>query len=217
MVAKFEADSWEFTQRIMRIGHNRRVKAYFRDTASDTAAATGRQALKTSLLIRDDDSALETMTKMLYFSNYLDRDLAATFPESWQVQVGHDIPQLAIIFRNSDPKSKSGDYTTYIPHYNGNKNPKIKPYNHGDYWARWTLKDNSKIIVNAKTEAEAVKVVKQLEKYVERKYRTPELPWLVTGEAAKGTYKQFKAVPIRADYYPTGKKKGHYAEWRKYF
>ena len=215
MSAKFEANSWEFTQRIVRIGHNRRVKAYFRDTVSDTAAATGRQALKTSLLIRDDDSALETMTKMLYFSNYLDRDLVTTQPDGYQIKKGQDIPQLVIVFRDRDPKSISGDYPLYVPHYNGNKNPKIPSYNKGDHWARWTLKDNSKIIVNAKTETEALQVIKKLEKYVDKKFRTPELPWLVTGEVAKGTYKQFKAIPIRADYYPEGKQSG-YAQWRKY-
>ncbi len=213
---KFDANSWEFTQRMIRLGHNRRVKQYFRDVSSNTATNTGREAIKTSLLIRDDDSGIETMNKMLYFSNYLDRDFTATYPESWQVQVGNDIPQLVIVFRNADPKSKSGDYPLYIPHYNGNRRPKIKPYEKGDHWARWTLKNNSRLIVNAKNEAEAVRVIKQLEKYVERKYRTPESPGLVTGEVAKGTYKQFKAIPLRADYYPTGKK-SNYPQWREYF
>ena len=214
---KFNANSWEFTQRIIRIGHNRRVKKYFKDIASNTATSTGRQAIKTSLLIRDNDSGIETLNKMTYFANYLDRDLSATYPESWRVQVGHDIPQLAVVYRNLNPKSKSGDYPIHIPHYNGNRNPKIKPYYKGNYWARWTLKDNSKIIVNAKTEAEALKVIRQLEKYVERKYKTKETPGLVTGEVSKGTYDEFLAVPIRADYYPTGKKNGSYPQWRKYF
>lgn len=213
---KLDTYSWEFTQRIIRIGHNRRVKRYFRDIASDTRTDTGRTALKTSLLIRDNDSALESINKMTYFSNYLARDLVATYPESWQVKKGQDIPQLVIVYRNIDPKSKSGDYPLYIPHYNGTRKPTIPSYYKGDHWARWILKDNSRIIVNGKTEAEALRIIRKLEKYVERKFRTDESPWLTTGETAKGTYKEFKATPIRADYYPEGKKNG-YPTWREYF
>lgn len=208
--------SWEFTQRMIRIGHNRRVKRYFRDIASDTRTDTGRTALKTSLLIRDNDSALESLNKMTYFSNYLAKDLSATYPDGWQVKKGHDISQLVIVYRNSDKKSISGDYPLTIPHYNGTRNPKIPSYHKGDHWARWILKDNSHIVVNAKTEAEALRVIRRLEKYVERKFQTNETPWLVTGETAKGTYKEFKAVPIRADYYPEGKKNS-YPTWREYF
>lgn len=212
---KFEASSWEFTQRMIRIGHNRRVKRYFRDIESDSSVTTGRGAIKTSLLIRDADSAIESLNKMLYFSNYLERDFIATTPDGWQVKKGQNIPQLAIVFRNADKDSISGDYPMHIPHYNGNKKPKIPSYYKGDHWARWILKDNSQIVVNAKTEAEALRVIRRLEKYVDRKFQTPETPWLVTGKTATGTYKKFKAVPIRADYYPQGKENS-FPQWREY-
>lgn len=204
-MANFDSDSWEFTQRMIRIGHNRRVKKYFKDIASDTRARTGREAIKTALLVRDDDSAIEVMNKMLYFSNYLDRDLVNALPDGWQIKKGQNIPQLVIVFRDANPKSKSGNYVLNIPHHNGTKNIRISNYEKGDYWARWTLKDNSHLIVNARTEAESIRVIKRLEKYVDRKFQTDEKPWLVTGHVSKGSYKQFKAVPIRADWYPEGK------------
>ena len=214
-MAKFDAQSWEFTQRIIRIGHNRRVKKYFRDIKSDTRAATGRQAIKVALLIRDDDSAIETMNKMLYFSNYLDRDLIATQSDGYQIKKGQDIPQLVIIFRDVDPKAISGNYQLVIPHYDGDRTPRIPSYQKGNHWARWILKDNSQIIVNAKTEAEALKTIKKLEKLVDRKYRTDETPWLTTGLVSKKTYKEVKVRPHRADYYPEGKASG-YPKWRSY-
>ena len=213
---KFDTYSLEFTQRMIRIGHNRRVKRYFRDISSDTRTDTGRTALKTSLSIRDNDSALESLNKMTYFSNYLAKDLSATYPEGWQVKKGQNIPQLVIVYRSTEPKNKSGDYPLYIPHYNGSRSPNIPAYSKGDHWARWILKDNSRIIVNAKTEAEALRVIRRLEKYVERKFQTLETPWLTTGEAAKGTYKKIKVAPIRADYYPEGKQNG-LPQWRTYF
>ena len=206
---------WEFTQRVIRIGHNRRVKKYFRDIASDTSKVTGRAAIKTSMLIRDADSGLESLNKMIYFSNYLSNDVTATMPDGWQIKKGQDIPQLVIVYRNSEKNSISGDYPLVIPHYSGNRKPSIPSYHKGDYWARWILKDNSRLVVNAKTEAEALRVIRRLERYVERKYQTKETPWLTTGKAADNTYKKFKAVPIRADYYPEGKHSG-IPSWRHY-
>ena len=129
---KFDANSWEFTQRMIRLGHNRRVKQYFRDISSDTATNTGREAVKTSLLIRDDDSGIETMNKMLYFSNYLDRDLVLTQADGYQVKKGQDIPQLVVIYRDANSNSVSGNYPIHIPHYNGRRNPKLPTYNKGD-------------------------------------------------------------------------------------
>lgn len=213
---KFDAQSFEFLQRVIRIGHNRAVKRYFRDQESDTSTSTGRGVVKTALLIRDEDSAQETLLKMQYFKLYLETETSSILPDGWQIKRGQDIPQLAIIYRNSDRKSISGDYPLYIPHYNGSRKPKIPSYNKGNHWARWKLSDNSQIIINAKTAAEAKRIIKILEKLVDRRFRTPENPNLVQGQTAKGTYKEFKAVPIRADYFPEGKK-SLIPKWREYF
>jgi hypothetical protein len=216
MAAKFEANSWEFTQRMIRIGHNRRVKEYFKDIKSDTDTNTGRTALKTALLIRDADSAIESMNKMLYFSSYLNTDNVASYPEGWLVKRGQDIPQLAIIYRDTDKKSISGNYTLYIPHYNGNKQPNISNYQKGDYWARWILKDNSQLLVNGNTQAEALRVIEKLERLVEPKFQTDKITGLKVGEYSKGTIKQIKVTPIRADYYAKGKA-NNFPNWRHYF
>jgi hypothetical protein len=215
MAAKFDANSWEFTQRIIRIGHNRRVKEYFRDIKSDTDTGTGRSTLKTALLIRDNDSAIESNNKMLYFSNYLEKDNINSFPEGWETKKGQNIPQLAIVFRDLDKNSNSGNYTLHIPHYNGDKTPKLPTYNKGDYWARWILKDNSQIVVNSNTAAEALRVIEILEKQVDKKFRSDKVPWLKVGEYTKGTIKRIKVAPMRADYYPKGKENS-YPLWRFY-
>lgn len=214
-MARFEANSWEFTQRMIRIGHNRRVKQYFKDTKSDTDTSSGRAAIKVALLIRDEDSAIECQVKMLYFSNYLNDDKIVSYPEGWEMRKGRDIPQLAIIFRDTNKKSISGNYTLHIPHYNGNKVPKLPTYSKGDYWARWILKDNSQIVVNGKTEAEALRVINILERQVETKFRTDKIPWLKVGHHTTGTFKQNKVAPIRADYYSKGKVNS-YPTWRYY-
>ncbi len=213
---KSEPFSWEYTQKIVRIGHNRRVKRYFKDILQDDDKATGRGALKSAFLIRDEDSALETLTKMLYFSNYLEQDTVATYPTGWEVKKGQDVPQLAIIFRDTNPKSKSGDYTIHIPHYNGRRSPSIPRYKKGSFWARWILKDNSQIRVNAATSAEALRVIRQLEKYVDSKYQTKEDFNLTTGKVAGTGFKEINVAPIRADYYAKGKT-NNVPNWKHYF
>jgi hypothetical protein len=216
MAAKFETNSWEFTQRIIRIGHNRRVKQYFKDIKSDTDTNTGRTALKTALLIRDADSAIESMNKLLYFSNYLNAENVTSYPEGWLIKKGQNLTQLAIIYRDTDKKTRSGNYTLYIPHYDGSKTPNIPAYSKGDYWARWILKDNSQLLVNGKTEAEALRVIRKLENYVDRKFKTKEIEGLKIGRYTKGTIKQIKVTPLRADYYPEGKENA-IPKWRHYF
>jgi hypothetical protein len=214
-MARFDANSWEFTQRMIRIGHNRRVKQYFKDVADDSSTTTGRSALKVSLLIRDEDSAIECQIKMLYFSSYLDRDNVISIPEGWEMKKGQNIPQLAIIFRDTSKNSISGNYTLHIPHYNGDKTPKLPTYNKGDYWARWILKDNSQMLVNGNTQAEAIRVIEIMERQVDPKYRTDKTLWLKIGQYTKGAIKKIKVAPTRADYYPKGKENS-YPTWRYY-
>lgn len=214
-VPKYDPFAWEFTQKIIRIGHNRRVKKYFRDVQQDTNRSTGRGVLKSALLIRDEDSGLETISKMLYFSNYLEQDSIASYPMGWEVKRGQDIPQLAIIFRDTNPKSESGDYTLHIPHYDGTRTPKIPSYKKGNHWARWILKDNSQLRVNASTKAEAIRVIRALEKYVEPKFATKETFGLTTGEVTGKGFKEIRVAPIRADYYKKGKV-NNVPDWKHY-
>lgn len=213
---KLDPYSWEFTQKMIKVGHNRRVRNYFKDIQVDDAKTTGRIALKASLLIRDEDSAIETLNKMTYFANYLENDVIASYPEGWLIKRGQDIPQLAIIFRDQDKKSISGNYTLYIPHYNGDRTPKIGSYQKGNHWARWILKDNSQLLVNGNTQAEALRIIEKLEKLVSPKFKTDKISGLKIGEYSKGTIKNIKVAPIRADYYAQGKT-NNFADWRYYF
>ena len=213
---RFDPYSWEFTQKMIRIGHNRRVRNYFKDIAVDDSKNTGREAIKASLLVRDEDSAIETLNKMTYFANYLEQENISTYPEGWETKKGQDIPQLAIIYRDIDKKAISGNYVLHIPHFDGTRTPRVPTYTKGDYWARWILKDNSQIVVNGSTKAEAVRVIRRLERYVDSKFQTKEVPWLKLGEYSRGTIKKIKVAPLRADYYPEGKAVS-IPKWRHYF
>lgn len=127
-----------------------------------------------------------------------------------------NISQLAVIYRPIERGNKSGNYTLHIPHYNGNKAPQISPHKKGNYWAKYTCKDGASILVYCSTKAEAVKVARELNRYVNAKYKsTQKNP--STGYMEHEPNKEIKVKPLRADYYKQGKKNQISPTWRYYF
>lgn len=204
--------SWDFTKRMIKIGHNRDVTRHFKDIQADDRRDTGRSAVKTGLLIRDSDSALEILNKQLFFRLGMDGanlEAIASTAEGWVLKAGEDIPQLVIVFR---AKGKKSSYQISIPHYNGGRSPDIPSYRKGSYRGCLTLKDNSKLTVFAGSRGEAERMIRSLRKYVEPKFAQGREP--LFGEM-KNSYVEVTVHPVMADFYPEGKN-GERA-WRTYF
>jgi hypothetical protein len=169
---------------------------------------TAQNFLVQALTIEKEDTTPIITLKLLIFwlmIQRIGRDAVALIPENWAAKALVDRPQLKVIYR-VDGRSTSGNYDLTIPHYNGSPNPKFPAYTKGRFWARLTLKDNSKIVVYAKSTAEAERVLKVLKQYVSPKFLTDVV---VTGEVStKDTerFKQVRVVPIRADYFDKGLK-----------
>lgn len=215
-MANVDFKSWEFTQRLIRIGHNREVTRWFKDVP-DNNTNNGRAALKAGLRIYDSDSAQKAIAKMQYFQMYIRKlkgmDAVATVPENYDIKAQSKRPQLVVIFRPTSNTIKSGNYPIVIPHYSGNKTPSIKPYDKGNYWARLVLKDNSHLIINGKTETESLNYLKSLKKFIDKKYLTDDI---TTGIYHGKPFKEIKLKPTRADFYPKGKEE-MFPLWRHYF
>ncbi len=207
-------DDWKFTKRVIRITHNREVRKYFRDVPSDTARTNGRQAIKTALIIRDDDSAIEILNKQFFFrfglaQSNITNQLA--IPEEWIMKPGFSIPQLVGIYRPDNVKNV-GNYTLTIPHYTGDRSPKLPRYTRGNTTVRWTLKDNSRVLVNVVSETEGRNLITQIKQYVNRKMWTDDIK--VT-ERSKQVIRR-KYSPIRADYFKNGRSDVT-PTWRYYY
>lgn len=138
-------------------------------------------------------------------------------PDEWLIRPEHHRPQLVIAFaeKDEDGKYKSPKYAITIPHYKGGK-PESAPlpaYEKGSYEGILVLSDNSKVTVNAKSEAEAQKMLDAAKA-------------LITGDMLSNSYskigkikadfKQIKVYPYYAVYYPEGRKSER-PEWRKKF
>jgi hypothetical protein len=127
-------------QKYISITHNRVVKKHFRDLEKSNQAnnniSSARANLRNELLIKPTDSAPIITLKLTYFREYistLEVDAIATLPDRWSIKRPNLIPELVIIFRNTTQKSRSGNYSLHIPHYNGNRNPIIFSYEKGNW------------------------------------------------------------------------------------
>lgn len=136
----------------------------------------------------------------------------ASVPDSWQLKKFSHTPQLVIIYRKTK-KSRSGNYELTIPHYDGTIKPTAPTYKKGNRSGILILKDNSKLVVNAHTDAEAERVVRHFRKYINPRYLTED--FRITARRGKPVEPD-EYKPIRADYYPQGDEDTH-PKWRHYY
>lgn len=171
--------------------------------------------LRQNLIIKPQDGFTEIILKSLIFYLMCGRlNLAFTLPMYWTAKAEKYKPQLAISFRPE--KRRKFKYNKYdpnselhIPHYNGHSPLTIPSYTVGMQTAKYTLTDQTYILVNAKTEDEAIKVVEQLAQYTEESKR-PKGTILenITTTKRRGKPVELsgqKIVPSKAAFYAGGK------------
>lgn len=205
--------SWKFTQKVIRIYHNRAVVKHFKSEL-DVRPGTGRDAIKASVLIRPNDSALVVLNKQILFTRISEENNVVSQPESWIIKsIGNNIPQLKIIYRVKG-KTKAGNYDICIPHYNGSKSIKPPEYTKGNQPVTFNLKDRTKIVVNASSVEHGKSIIKYFLKFVNSKYIPENRDNFVIGTESK--VKRERMNPIRGDYYPDGQVTP-YPKWQIYF
>jgi hypothetical protein len=193
--------------------HNPQVVAVY--STADEAEDVGW--LASELQIKPEDTFNETVLKCLIFYLASGRvNAIAPIPTFWAAKAERFRPQLAIAYRPTQRKKLSylryqGNGLLHIPHFDGKQRDiKIAPYVVGQYSCKYTLKDGSNIIVNAKTDEEALKHVQNLARYVKASQKPKGgveqncsftkrggEPLLLDGVEMK---------PFKAAYYENGKK-----------
>lgn len=132
-------------------------------------------------------------------------DRVQTSPEYWATRRGQ-IPQAIILFKTTT-NGASGEpsyYQLQIPHYNGGKNskPNIPTYQKGEHMAIYECIDGSQMQVYASTDAEAVRVLNALEKYINPRMRMKDKKNIKTGK--RGGMAKITVKPIRLDFSSKG-------------
>ncbi len=165
-----------------------------------------------ALLIHPKDNVTNALTKIqLFQAIYGETGGSVAFPEWWPIRVGADRPQLVICYRSDDKEKRR--FQISIPHYSGDRSPNIPSFKKGSHFARYCLKDNSKLIVYAASESEAERVCRQLYGYVSSRYRAASSQ-PSTGITRSNNFKEVRAIPLFADFFPHGQQSGR--EWRAY-
>jgi hypothetical protein len=166
--------------------------------------------LRSALLVRTMDNFTVMILKIAIFYLVCGRiNTASTVPMYWAVKVEKGLrQQLAIAFRpEKRRRHKFGKYDRnlqlHIPHYNGDKNPKIPSYTVGQFSTKCILKDQSTILVHTDSEAEGVRLVEALLKYVEPAFMPKNKVISTTTRRGNPLSLSGQRVrPFRADFYP---------------
>ena len=135
-------------------------------------------------------------------------DNVAVVPEWWQTRPGQR-SQLVIQFAglNADNTENRNRWSLVVPHYRyGEAQPISLPiYQKGRFFACLTLDDNSKIWVNAKTQALAISYVRRLSLLV-KPAMLPNPLDIHSGERRGTALVEMKTRAVRASYFSTGQK-----------
>jgi hypothetical protein len=143
-------------------------------------------------------------------------ETTAAIPDYWPPRRNQEIPQLVIHFAEKLANGKAGKtrYTLTIPHYKGGKKPKIESYLKGRYAGCLILKDDSRLIVNAKTPAAAKSLIRTYSSLIDSRLLPDDLSIEPTTRRDKP--KEIRVYPVIARYFPKGQKSGE-VEWVTYF
>jgi len=132
----------------------------------------------------------------------------AAVPEWWAVRVGADRPQLVILYGESLADNKTGRsrYPLTIPYYKftGEGLPDFPTYQKGQWEGTLTLRDNSKVTINAVSYNEAARVLGEIKKFID-----PEKLDGITqkiGERGGVKLQTITVKPCTAKYFATGQK-----------
>ena len=171
--------------------------------------------------IKGLNKQIEQLAKMVddQKTHDCDNPAIAAVPEWWQVRLGADRPQLVIQFGQDLGNGKIDDpkYPLSIPHVNisavGNRSP-IAPYTKGQWEAILTLADNSKVIVNAASAAEAESVINQAKLIINESALSGS--FIKIGQRKGQALSIIRVAAKIAKYFPTGQKNMK-PSWIKYF
>lgn len=146
------------------------------------------------------------------------KDGAIAVPEHWQIPLEAQRPQLVL---QSAEKLESGvidsaKYVTCIPHYKYKDPRETPPFDYmdkGSTQGMLVLKDNSKVIIYAKNQNEATRVINKIKETI--KEEMLENSYVKLGQIKSSSIKTIRVYPKFARYYETGIKEAF--KWQQVY
>lgn len=139
-----------------------------------------------------------------------ENDNFAVIPEHWQLRPEADRPQLVVMCaeKKEDGTLGSAKYVVTIPHYQHTSLHNFAPFyslEKGSYQGILTLKDNSKVIIYAKSINEARRVLQNIYAEIDFSYRDGFYPKV--GPIGNPNFKEVTVYPKYGKYFSTGARK----------
>ncbi|PSB18432.1 hypothetical protein C7B65_15165 [Phormidesmis priestleyi ULC007] len=143
----------------------------------------------------------------------------AAVPDWWQIRLGADIPQAIVQYAEVKDNNKFGSpkYVVSIPHYGkskeATKSSDFPTYTKGQRMGILTLRDNSKLIINA-SDDDVEQAIKKLQNSISPLWLTDSI---YSDGKRKGTaLKTIRVAPRIVKFFPTGQTDLK-PQWIKYF
>lgn len=135
------------------------------------------------------------------------KECVAAVPDWWQVRPGAGVSQLVIQYYNDADAQKVPKYVVTVPHPKSNldlDDVELGEYRKGNWMGILTLVDNSKLIVNCESIAEAERVIQQLSSLIDESYLTGLEPKV--GKRGGQPLLEIKVKPKILKLFPTGQR-----------
>lgn len=177
-------------------------------------ASTKEQAEQQAVLHFENAKQLADMC----VSRNKDDEAIASLPLSWQIRNEGKRPQLVIqcAERYKDENGKIGYrsamYPITVPHWKGTPNdkPSLPTYKKGNWEGIYTLKDNSKVTINAANEAECTKILNAIKPWIPKELQEGAI---LKGGKINVEIKNTIVKPMYGRYFSQGQKKSK-PDWR---
>jgi hypothetical protein len=161
------------------------------------------------LRIYPEDSVWEILIKFCLFYLVDGRLWVQSSTPMWWAQKGQSFkPQLAIQYPKFGYGSYAGNPELHIPHYNGDPSPHVPAYTIGKYSAKYTLIDQTYLMVNAETQDEAIAVITKMATYTKQDKRPHgDIAENITTNTRRKAPRMngIKIEPFKGEYFEGGK------------
>ena len=199
LIKEFMA-KWE-----QEFAHNHQIYDYLEDcdaqTLEDRELFDSGQPAEGLIGLGNQNVVIFKAIKKVWDAVKCGGDVYASLPDSASFRVPSIVPQLTLQFKEAN-SSKGSRWHITIPRFNEAYKDALQPftYQKGNYRCGLELTDNSKIIVNAITEAEGRRVIAHCLQFVRAEFQT-SLDLIRVNKIPSRDFRQVQVVSCYAKYF----------------
>jgi hypothetical protein len=179
------------------------------ESENEDIATTTKRSIKKAITPTAKDSATLAVLRMKIFEEYRasigSNDAIILMPDNWQAKMHQFPPQLVVgLGEVVGTETTRAKWTFAIPHYKYDRNHDLKlpRLQKGNWWARFVLKDNSRVYINAESENEGRNFILDIIPLINPNYLPGEQPYVIdTGKRGGSPIREVLTEPTFGAFY----------------